>query len=448
MGSHLFTVHGSLFMLTIRGLILILITAPLVAMTALLGLPEWLGWLWVLFALFALWLDWRLAQGVTQFDVRRVHDTRLSLGVENRITVELRNRSNRAIEFAVRDEPPPRFQFEDTYRQGRVGPRETWQGNYMVLPPKRGDYRFGDVHVRWSGPLGLIRRQADTETSGPVKVYPNLIDVRKYDLLLRQNRLRELGLRHTRLTGEGTEFEGLREYRQDDEFRRINWKATARRRRPVTIEYQTERSQNIMAVVDIGRMMQSPVGLMSKLDYVLNAVLLLTYVSGGMGDRVGLLTFADTVQTFIPPKGGRSQFYKMLELLYKVEPQGVEPAYRQALNYLSFKQRRRSLMLLFTDLSSGYGMDELLANVALLSKTHLVLVVTIQDPDVTRLASRVPKTGEALYQKMTAERLLEKRQLGLDRLHQHGVYTLDVPADKLSISVIDRYLDLKMKMRI
>ena len=131
---------------------------------------------------------------------------------------------------------------------GAAPARGEWQGVYHLHPLRRGDYSFGDLTLRWRGPLGLVVRQARIPAGERVKVYPNLLDVRRYDLLLRRNRLQEMGLRHTRMFGEGTEFERLREYLPDDEFRRINWKATARRGSPVTIEYQTERSQNIIAV--------------------------------------------------------------------------------------------------------------------------------------------------------------------------------------------------------
>ena len=216
----------------------------------------------------------------------------------------------------------------------------SWEGGYHVRPLQRGDYQFANLNLRWRGPLGLVVRQAAVEASSPVKVYPNLLDVRRYDLLLRRNRLQELGLRHTRLFGEGTEFERLREYLPDDDFRRINWKATARRNRPVTTEYQTERSQNVVAVLDIGRMMQSPVDQIAKLDYVVNAVLFLAYVATAKGDKVGLMTFADSVSQFVSPHHGRGQFYRLLEMLYGVKAQPVEPDYRQALSTLARKQRK------------------------------------------------------------------------------------------------------------
>jgi uncharacterized protein (DUF58 family) len=281
-----------------------------------------------------------------------------------------------------------------------------------------------------------------------VKVYPNLLEVRRYDLLLHRNRLQEMGLRHTRMFGEGTEFERLREYMPDDEYRRIDWNATARRNRPVTIEYQTERSQSVMAVIDTGRMMLSPVAQIAKLDYVINTVLLLAYVATGRGDQMGMMTFADDVTRYLSPRQGRGQFYRMLELLYAVEAQPVEPDYQRALSYLALKQRKRALVVIFTDLTSGMSMQSLVRQVSLLRRSSLPLVVTISDPDIHAAAQQRPQDSLSVYQRAIASQLLDDRRVILDSLRQRGVLTLDVPADQLSITVINRYLELKGKIRL
>jgi uncharacterized protein (DUF58 family) len=254
-----------------------------------------------------------------------------------------------------------------------------------------------------------------------------------------------MGLRHSRLFGQGTEFERLRDYQPDDDFRRINWKATARKHRPITIEYQTERSQNVMAVIDAGRLMQSPVDQIAKLDYVVNAALLLAYVVTGKGDKVGLMTFADDVMHYLSPQSGRGQFYRMLELLYAVDAQPIEPDYRRALNYLAQKQRKRTLIVIFTDLSGGVSMKNLVGQAALLAKRSLPLVVTISDPDIHAAAQQTPNNSLSTYQRMVATQMLDDRQLALEDLQRMGVLTLDVPANQLSMAVINRYLDLKAK---
>jgi uncharacterized protein (DUF58 family) len=320
---------------------------------------------------------------------------------------------------------------------------DTWKSVYHVQPLRRGDYAFGNITLRWTGPLRLILRQAKVKMEMPVKVYPNLLDIRKYDLLLKKNRLQELGLRTTRMFGEGTEFERLREYLPDDEYRRINWKATARKHRPVTLQYQTERSQTVLAVLDTGRMMQSPVADIAKLDYAVNAVLFLSYVATGKGDRVGVMSFADDVKHYLAPKQGRGQFYRMLEVLYGIDATQVEPNYRKALAYLAVKQRRRALVVIFTDLSSGASLDSLVAQVSLLARSSLPLVVTISDPDVHAASAQMPRDSLSVYQRATASQMLDERRRVLDTLRKRGVLTLDVPANQLSLAVINRYLELK-----
>src|SRR5512135_3080185 len=180
---------------TTRALLLLLITAPLMAMGAWLPFMEWIAWGYALFILAMLYFDWRMAGDVRQFELLRDHDTKLSLGAENPIRLSLRNRSRRAVSFTVRDEPPELFQIETRTREGQVAPRGTWEFVYHVRPLRRGDYQFGDLSLRWLSPLGLVIRQAKVNAREPVKVYPNLMDVRRYDLLLRRNRLQEMGLR-------------------------------------------------------------------------------------------------------------------------------------------------------------------------------------------------------------------------------------------------------------
>lgn len=391
--------------------------------------------------------------------VKRSHDERLSLAVENpvAVTVTCRQWKNRTltadraqIQIWLRDEPPLGFHRHatDYVLASSIAPNGTTTVRYSVIPPRRGDYHFGDIHLRWQTRLGLWRRQVTLATTDPVKVYPNLIDVRKYDLLLRKNRLWELGLRNTRLRGAGTEFERLRDYLPDDEYRRINWKATARRGKPISIEYETERSQQITVLLDVGRMMRSPIGDIAKLDYAINAILLLAYVASQKGDKIGLLAFADEVQCWVGPQGGKGQFHRLLEQLYAMESVAVEPDYHRAFSYFASKQNKRSLVLVFTDLTGSIGGDALLTQLIRLRQRHLPLLVTMRDPTVQKMAHTSVTEPATLYQRTVAEQLLEERQLALDKLTHRGVLTLDSPSDTLSLSVINRYLQLKTNAKI
>ena len=431
--------------LTLRGILLLLLAAPLIALGTWIPGIGWLALTVILAMLILFVLDWRGAGPIKNFEITRENDTKLSLGAENPVVLKIRSLRRLPTQFEVRDEPPDEFKIDHYTLAGTIPPRGVWQGIYHILPTHRGDYHFACINLRWQGPMHLITRQAAVDAGAPVKVYPNLLDVRRYDLLLRRNRLQELGLRNTRMFGEGNEFERLREYQSDDEYRRIDWKATARRNKPITVEYQTERSQNIITVLETGRMMQSPVHNIAKLDYVINAVLLLGYVATGMGDKIGMLTFAGEIQQYLAPRQGRGHFYRMLEVLYAVEPQPVEPDYRTALAYLAAKNRKRSLIILFTDLSGGITTDSLVANMSVLARNSLPLVVTISDPDVHTAAQQLPADSLGVYQRAAAVQLLEDRRLALENLQRQGVLTLDVPANQLSWSVVNRYLELKGK---
>ncbi len=433
---------------TTRTALLLLPTALLIALAAWLPALVWAAAAYLLIAVVLVWFDRRWAGSAETFTLTRTHDNRLSLGADNTIALTLENRQQRPIPFQLRDEPPDAWVNAATVLDGTVSPRQSWDDSYTVHPLRRGNYSFGNLTLRWLGPLRLWQRQHSYDKTAPVRVYPNLLDVRKYDLFLRRNRLQEIGLRNSRQFGEGTEYERLRDYTPDDDFRRINWKATARRHKPITVEFQIERSQNVLVAIDTGRMMQSPVGNIAKLDYVINASLLLSYVATGMGDKMGLLTFADDVQQFVAPKQGRGQFYTLLEMLYAVDAQPVEPNFNKSLSYLRLKQRKRSLIVIFTDLSSGVNIDSLVANVSQLAKRSLPLVVTISDPDIVATSQHQPTDTLGVYQRAAATQLLEDRRLALDSLARRGVHTLDVPANQLSLAVIQRYLEIKRKSLI
>ncbi len=435
--------------LTPRGIALLLSATPLLVAINWLPFMRWVALAYIVACVVMLLLDWRAAQSLSQrFELSRIHDQKLSLGTTNAITLQVRNLSARKVNVQIRDEPPDIFEISERILHGTVAGRETWQGSYTLTPLRRGNYEFGDLNLRWESPMRFIMRQDTVAAGAEVKVYPNLKKITEYDLMLRRNRLQQIGLRRSRQFGEGTEFESLREYTPDDDFRKIDWKATARRNFPVTVVHQAERSQNVFIALDAGRMMQSPIERMAKLDFVINSVLLFAYVATAKGDKVGMLTFGHKVDQFLPSKAGRGQFQKMLEALYAVEPQPVEPDYQQALSYLRIKQRKRALVILFTDLSGGESMQQLVSSASRLAKQHLPMVVTINDPAIYAAAHDTPTNSFEVYQRAAAIKLLNQRKVALETLSRNGVLTLDVPAHQLSMAVINRYLDLKARGRL
>jgi uncharacterized protein (DUF58 family) len=428
---------------TPRLLILLLLGGVPLAGASFSPLLAWLALAYFILIGVLVGADLVLTPAPALIEVERLHDARLSLGANNLITLLLANRSTRTLHVTLRDEYPDAFPCDTVFISGTIAPYDLFEARYHVRPLQRGDYRFHNINLRYRSTLKTFLRQARYPATADVKVYPNVLEIRKYDLMARKGLLFEMGLRQARIFGVGGEFERLREYNPDDDFRRINWKATARRGKPIAAEYETERSQYVMSVIDTGRLMRPPIGDLAKLDYVINTALLLSYVAQIKGDHIGLLTFADQVETYLAPRRGKSQFYHMLESLYNVQFQPVEADYAQALSYLGVKNRRRSLIVLFTDLVTLDAARPLIANLGRLARHHLPLCVTISDPNTTHLARRPVERSEDVYQRAVAEMLLDERQVVLDTLNRSGVLTLDVPADRLTVSVINTYLALK-----
>jgi uncharacterized protein (DUF58 family) len=441
---------------SLRLLLLLLLAAPLVAGAAFGPLFVAMAVIYLLLVAGLLISDLLLTPRPDSLELERINDTRLSIGAANLITLLLANRSSRPLRFTLRDEYPDEIVADTRFLSGTLEPYGVFEGRYHLTPNRRGDYRFGNTVVRYQSLLGMFVRQARYPTAAAVKVYPNVLEVRKYDLMARKGLLYELGLRQARIFGQGSEFERLREYNPDDEFRRINWKATARRGKPIAAEFETERSQYVVCAIDSGRLMRPPVDNpqnseapnLARLDYVINTALLLTYVATLKGDHVGMLSFADEVGAYLAPKRGKGQFYRVLETLYNVQSEAVEADYTRALSYLSLKNRRRSLIVVFTDLVTLDSAKPLIASMARLAQRHLPLVVTISDPNVAREVGIVASDSAMLYRRAVAEMLTDERQVILDTLNRSGVLTVDVPADKLTVSVINTYLELKARGKL
>ncbi|MBA2447831.1 MAG: DUF58 domain-containing protein [Chloroflexi bacterium] len=435
------------------------------ATAAPLALGEWLpGLEWgtpILLGLVGavLALDARLTPRPDRFGVRRELADRLSLGAENGVEIVVRNLGSRLARLRVRDELPSAFDGSGGFDgkggsprasilEGMARPGGVARLGYTVTPPLRGDFRFGRVVLRYRSALGLFWRQHAYPCEASVKVYPNLRDLSRYDLLVRRGLLVDAGTRAARRFGSGTEFERLREYVPDDEFRRINWKATARRGVPISAEFETERSQNVVVVLDAGRLMAQVADGLTKLDHALNAGLMLAYAAGLRGDRVALLAYADRVVTFLPPRRGRRAFLQILDQLYRLEPRSTESDHARAFSYLAGRSLRRSLLVLFTDVADPEPSRALLAHLARAAEHHLVALVTVADPALLGPANREPRDSQQLYEKAVAQRLLDERRQILDQLAHRGVITLDHPADRLSARVVATYLELKARGRL
>ena len=233
-----------------------------------------------------------------------------------------------------------------------------------------------------------------------------------------------------------------------DEYKKIDWSATARRGKLITRQYEAERSQNIVLLLDTGRTMLQAVQKMAKLDYVVNTALMLAYVAASGDDKVGLMAFDADVRAYLPPAKSKAQVYAILESLYNLEARLVETDYRNAFENLSTRWRRRSLVVLFTDLVDPESSAQILDAVPMISDLHRVVCVTVSDPNILAAAAGTPTDGAGVYQKAVATQVLQERRAAITLLKRRGVWTLDSPPEDLSADLVNHYLDLKARSMI
>jgi len=317
-----------------------------------------------------------------------------------------------------------------------------------VVPARRGREQGGGFVVDSVGPLGLGRRRGRVELSWDAAVYPPLVSVRLRASVAQAQRRREQGMTPLRQIGEGRLFESLREWVPGDDLRHIDWKATARRRKVITRQYEAERRQQVLLVLDTGRLLTAEIAGVSRLDYVVQAALELAYAAAQHDDNVGVMAFADGVQHFVAPQRGRLAVKRVLDVLAVVEPTLVEPDYPGAFRYLAARNRKRALTVLFTDVIDRFASDALVANVASLRPRHLPLAVTLKNPELEHVAALRPAVAHDAFRKAAAEELLRARDEALGHMRRAGVLVLDVPPDRAAQAVVAKYLELKRRGRL
>lgn len=402
------------------------------------------------------WFEWRQTEIPADWRVTRQLPPRLLFGVENRIRLTLELPLSRSLSITLRDEPPAALGLRGP--AGAVLQVDPVEGgiaraemSYALLADRRGDFDFGDIVLRWPSPRGLLLRQHRFAAAATARVYPNLVAARRQALAARQQQQLHPGGRLSGYRGQGREFESLRDYVAGDELRHVSWTATARRGRLTTRQYQIERNQSVMIVIDAGRLMTARIDRLTKLDYAIEAALTIASLAVSNGDLVGLLVFERQVIRYLPPRKGRNgengntRLIDFLEALYNVEPRLIEPSYRRAFDHFTRLCRKRSLVIILTDLVDRDASAELLAGAAALSPEHLPLIVTIGDRDLRQLVREEPATVEDVYRQSVAEEMLQQRELALGWLVDHGGQVLDLPAGSLAVGLLQKYLEIKAR---
>ncbi|PSB08449.1 DUF58 domain-containing protein [filamentous cyanobacterium CCP1] len=412
--------------------------------------PDRLSWLWIALFLTLVWdgvvlglaaLDsYRVRSHVVEITRQPLH--RLSIGRTNPIQITVQS-ADRPVVLQIRDHYPQAFQAEPTFLQATLPANTKQELTYTVFPSQRGVYSWGAVQVRQLGAWGLGWHDRRIPQFQEVEVYPDLMGLQALSLRLT---LQTTGnIRRAKRLGTGTEFTELREYRTGDDPRLIDWKATARRDRPLLRVLEPEREQTLIILLDRGRLMTAQVEGLARFDWGLNATLCLALAGLNRGDRVGVGVFDRQMHLWIPPKQGQAQLNTLIECLTPVQPELLEPDYLGAVTTITRQQTRRALIVLITDLIDKTASAELLLAMTRLTPKYLPFCVTLRDPQVDLQAHTLTHDIPTTYSRAVALDLLSQRQVALATLKQKGVLILDAPASHISEQLVDRYLQLKAR---
>ena len=368
-----------------------------------------------------------------------------SLGKRHPVTLTLTNLLTRDAHVIVRDGVPWELNAEPAEFAVHVPPRSRTTLEYHLRPARRGAMALQTTFLRVPSRWGLWLRDFQEHVPGMVHVYPDLKQLDEYALLARTDRLSLMGLRKARLIGQDNEFERLRDYTLDDNFKHIDWRSTARRQKLTVRDFQANQSQRLMFLIDCGRMMTNTAAGLSLLDHAFNAMLMLSYVALSKGDNVGALLFSDEIHAFVPPGGGRGHMQRLLHAAFDRFPRRVESRYDEAFLQLNSRCRKRSLVVLITNVIDDVNTRQIQGHLGRLVGRHLPLGVLLRDRRVFDALAVDDADDENIYRRAAAADMLAWRHQTLGDLQASGVLSLDVFPEQLTAPLVNQYLDIKAR---
>jgi uncharacterized protein (DUF58 family) len=419
----------------------------------LIGFAAWFGYSWFAYyyngaLLFALLITFHFGPNSKDLRFRRRMDAVLSVRARNKIRLELEHDGDFHLSGIVRDEIPATFSAEEAQCSISLQPGQKFTYDYFLVPPERGEEYFRATFLRLNCPFGLAQKQIRLNTEQPVKVYPNILALREFNLLNQQGRLREAGIRKSRIKGMGTEFESLRDYSEGDDFRKVDWKATARRGKIIVREYEVERNQAVILCVDCGRHMMAEVGGIRKLDLVLDSILMLIQSAIQAGDNVGLMAYGADIIRYISPKKGHRQLGVLLNAVYNLVAEPVESDPIRAFGYLASRHKRRSLMINFTAVEDRDQARDVIQSFGSFSRNHIALLANINDPRFREILRSEPENADQLFQFASAHFLTDERRQAANMLRTVHINVLDSEPQDLAGDLVNFYLDVKARGKL
>lgn len=408
-------------------------------------LPKMLFLVIVLILLTDLLMLYSAAKGIF---ARRHAPEKLSNGDDNQLGIYIENRYPFAVDAGIIDEIPFQFQKRDLWFKTTLKPRQRKLINYFLRPTKRGEYGFGDIRIFVQSPLGLVSRRYTIAQAETLPVYPSFLQMRKYELMAISNRLTDIGIKKIRRLGHSMEFEQIKNYVAGDDYRTINWKATARQGVLMTNSYTDEKSQHVYCVIDKSRAMKMPFEGLSLLDYAINASLVLSNVAMLKEDKAGLITIAEKPGAVIAADRKAAQLNRIMEVLYKEKTRYQES--NMELLYATIRRtlKQRSLIVFFTNFESMPALERQLPFLKKISQYHLLLVVFFENTELRKLSETPAQDVEGIYIKTIAEKFAYDKKLIAKELTKHGIQTILTAPQNLTVNTVNKYLEIKAKQGI
>ena len=378
----------------------------------------------------------------------RTVSERFSIGDPNKVIINLTNHYGFPVRSSIIDELPIQFQERKWIKKISIGRNENYRLEYFLKPSTRGEYVFNNINVYIHAPLQLVKRRYIFSGNQTVKVYPSYVQMRRYQLLAVSNRLQEAGVKKIRRIGHSMEFEQIKEYVLGDDYRTINWKATARKDGLMVNNYTDERSQQIYCLINKGRVMKMPFAGMTLLDYAINAALVLSNVALVRQDKAGIITFEKNLDTFLQADKKPTQMNQILESLYRQKTEFLESDFEKLFSVIRNRVTNRSLLVLFTNFESLESLQREMTALKKIAKYHLLLIVFFENTELKSLLERKTASLEDIYIKTIAEKFAYEKRLMVKELHKNGIPSILTTPENLTVNTINKYLELKTRMSI
>ncbi|WP_168926327.1 DUF58 domain-containing protein [Marixanthomonas ophiurae] len=408
---------------------------------------ELYGVIWILVLVFLVFILFEISMLYSKKGLKgeRILPDKFSNSDVNDVQVQLKNDYTFTVEVALVDELPIQFQKRDFFRKTTLSGKNRNTLQYQVRPVERGEYRFGNLNCYATSVIGLIRRRYTFNNEQMVKVYPSFIQMKKYDFLAIDNRLRQIGLKKIRRIGHTMEFEQIKEYVIGDDVRTVNWKATAKHGHLMVNQYQDEKMQPIYSIIDTSRVMKMPFNELKLLDYAINSSLAFSNIALKKGDKVGMADFSNKLGAFLPANAKKTYLNTLLETLYNVDTNFKDSDFGILQALVRRKITQRSLLLLYTNFEYISSLKRQLPYLQAIAKKHVLVVIFFENTELKSLSDTDAETIPEIIDQTIAQQFQYDKKLMVRELQQRGIQTVLTAPEDLTVNTINKYLEIKAK---